>query len=160
MFYSFSANVAYYSVSVNQWILICTHTTRSCEYCKTSKVLQYHIKTTQRRMGWSLPPTHFYDLSSLYPFVKKLVPISFNIIQITCCLGKPFSPPPSFRVPITTSIEISQLLLWTWNDERFSFLVRTYLGKIISHQVKLSRKRSSHQEVVKKENLSSFHRSG
>ena len=68
------------------------------------------------------------------------------------------------------SVEISQLLLWTLNDERFSFLT-TLVGNNLSnistrcasppqgeleHLVETSDKLLP-TEVVKKENLSSFH---
>ena len=59
------------------------------------------------------------------------------------------------------NIEISQLLLWTWNDERFSFLTTSLgkklisptfptrcssrnIAKMCSYKVKLSRKRTFH----------------
>ena len=41
------------------------------------------------------------------------------------------------------TVEISQLFLWTWNDERFSFLTTWS-----SYQVKLSRKRSFHHFII------------
>ena len=56
---------------------------------------------------------------------------------------------------IANFVEISQLLLWTWNVERFSFLTTSpgkklsrvssqNVGKISSYQVKLSRKKTFH----------------
>ena len=55
------------------------------------------------------------------------------------------------------SVEISQLLLWTWNDERFFFFT-TALGKNFLYTCTLIlQAKFLPSEVVKKENLSSFH---
>ena len=61
---------------------------------------------------------------------------------------------PIYIIERPLSVEIAQLLLWTWNDESFSFLHLLWggiehlvknVGKISSYQVQFSRKRTFHE---------------
>ena len=49
---------------------------------------------------------------------------------------------------ILICVEISRLLLWTWNDERFSFLTTSLTTWTSFYQLKLSRKTTFHHNIL------------
>ena len=77
----------------------------------------------------------------VYMYMYQYWTVPCVIITCDAIINFMYFSCPTTKMIINFYEEISQLLLWIWNDERFSFLIRS-LGKNLSYQVKLSRKRN------------------